>query len=1192
MIVVAFKSGYGNFWFKFNKMMKKFTLSALLFGSFFMSVSSGYAQADVLTQHNDLDRTGWNPSETVLNQSNVTPTNFGLLYKRTVDDQIYAQPLVVSGVTIGGVKKNVVYVATVKNTIYAFDADDGTIDPYWTKNFTPAGETVPNAGDVHAYLCGFGYSDFDPVNGLGQQGSFGIVGTPVIDKATNTLYFVSRYRDLTVDNAQQGSSGHTIDQDWSSTGFYQQFHAIDLSTGADKFNSPVTITAQVNGTGEGGTVLNFDPRRQNQRGGLTLSNGIVYIAYAGHCDMNNYHGWILGYNAADLTDQKIRYVSTPNDGRGGIWMSGAGLAADASGNLYFSSGNGGETSQSGDPGNVALSVVKVTPDLANHTLTNVSWFKRTSYDGDNQSDLDFGTGVVLIPGTNMMVTAHKSGSIYLLRQNIPAPGGEYHEASPNFLSSYDLGVGSSAGSHSSLTYFGGSTGQFIYQFSEYTHLKAFPVNTAAQSLGAPIANTSVPTNINLDGGYLSVSSNGADPSSAILWASHLTASGGAVHALKADDVTQELWNSDTNPNDKLGKYAKMNCVTVANGKVYAPTVTNTLNVYGLLGANTRCVNNVALNKTVTASSADPGFPASNVTDGNPASRWAINAFTHPQYAYIDLGQRYDLCKVQIYWNNVNDYATDFTVDVSDDAINWTAMNTVTANVFYGPPFLNEYNEHSTGRYVRMNATGFTSLSVSEMLVFGTPASNCVPPALTDMTVTNITQNSATLNWKPVAGITDYIVKYRGPTVSSFITRLVHDGTGSGNTLSQNIVGLTCGFNYEFDVQSDCGSGVQSASSVKLFTTLDCSSPCTNLTRFYHGDLGDITTAGMSCYNNPTFTVSGAGTGIGGNGDQFQFNYTSLNKDEEFIVHVATQDQVGPSNKNLAGIMMRDSVTDISRFLFIGKTGDNNLTLIYRPVTGGAAISSLPNSSNASYFRILKTGTKYSAYYGTGNAGPWIMMGTVQDLGFGGQTIYIGMAVTSGNAGTLSTATFDNFLENSTILPVQLLNFTAQNVQDKYTSLKWQTSMESNNDHFEVERSTDSSVFTRIDSVKAVGNSSTIQSYSSQDNNPVPGMNFYRLKQVDSDGHFVYSMVVSVKFGSEGAPVVYPNPVHTVITAVPGAEIIREIVIYNVQGRAVQFAMGTSTLEKMKVNVYGLPAGVYILKVKTDPKIYQFKIIKD
>src|SRR5665213_410773 len=119
MIVIAVKSGYGNFWFKFNKMMKKFALSVFLFGAFFMSVSSGYAQADVLTQHNDLNRTGWNPSETVLNQSNVTPTNFGLLYKRTVDDQIYAQPLVVSGVTIGGIKKNVVHVATVKNTIYA-----------------------------------------------------------------------------------------------------------------------------------------------------------------------------------------------------------------------------------------------------------------------------------------------------------------------------------------------------------------------------------------------------------------------------------------------------------------------------------------------------------------------------------------------------------------------------------------------------------------------------------------------------------------------------------------------------------------------------------------------------------------------------------------------------------------------------------------------------------------------------------------------------------------------------------------------------------------------------------------------------------------------------------------------------------------------------------------------------------------
>src|SRR5450432_5977 len=316
--------------------MVKYTLRTIFSFCLFIVVADSVAQTDVLMQHNDLNRTGWNKTETILNQSNVTPTNFGLLYKKTVDDQIYAQPLVVTGVMIGGVSKNIVIVATVKNTVYCFDADDGTLNPYWTRNFTPAGEVAPNASDVHATLCGFSYTDFQAVNGYGQAGSFGIVGTPVIDKTSNTMYFVSRYRDQIVDNHQ--FTGTSKDTDWSSAGFFQLFHAIDLSTGLDKFNSPVQISATVNGIGDGGTTINFDPRRENQRGGLAISNGIVYIPYAGHCDMDNYHGWILGYNISDLTNQKIRYVSTPNDGRGGTWMSGAGPAFDAAGNLYFATG--------------------------------------------------------------------------------------------------------------------------------------------------------------------------------------------------------------------------------------------------------------------------------------------------------------------------------------------------------------------------------------------------------------------------------------------------------------------------------------------------------------------------------------------------------------------------------------------------------------------------------------------------------------------------------------------------------------------------------------------------------------------------------------------------------------------------------------------------------------------------------------
>jgi hypothetical protein len=254
-----------------------------------------------------------------------------------------------------------------------------------------------------------------------------------------------------------------------------------------------------------------------------------------------------------------------------------------------------------------------------------------------------------------------------------------------------------------------------------------------------------------------------------------------------------------------------------------------------------------------------------------------------------------------------------------------------------------------------------------------------------------------------------------------------------------------------------------------------------------------------------------------------------------------------------------------------------------------------SNTGASYFRILKSGTNYSAFYGTNQSGPWTQMGTVQDLHFGTGDIKIGMAVAAVNtiAPTLtSTATFDDLAEGSTPLPVQLLNFTASDVQHQYVSLQWQTAQEVNNDHFEVERSINGDTFTKIDSIKGVGNSSIVQSYSSNDKNPARGINFYRLKQVDLNGKFTYSPVRIVKFGTTAAPLVYPNPVSSVFTAVPGTELIREIVIYSAQGRAVQFAMGNNTEEEMLVNISGLAKGVYILKIKTDSQIYQYKILKD
>jgi hypothetical protein len=199
-------------------------------------------------------------------------------------------------------------------------------------------------------------------------------------------------------------------------------------------------------------------------------------------------------------------------------------------------------------------------------------------------------------------------------------------------------------------------------------------------------------------------------------------------------------------------------------------------------------------------------------------------------------------------------------------------------------------------------------------------------------------------------------------------------------------------------------------------------------------------------------------------------------------------------------------------------------------------------------------------------------------------------VSSTNDTTTSITVF-KIADSTVVLPTQLLNFSATNEQNQYVSLTWQTSSEENNDHFEVERSSDGTRFDSIVTVRAVGFSSTPQSYSAVDNTPVKGISFYRLKQVDSDGRFVFSPTQKVKFGTGVDPLIYPNPVQSVFTAVSGTELIREIVIYNAQGRAVQFVMGNSTEADLKVNISLLPVGVYFLKVKTDSQVYQFKIIR-
>src|SRR3984893_7688895 len=273
------------------------------------SAGSVYAQTNVVTQHNDISRTGANTNETILTPANVNTSTFGKLFSFSVDGYVYAQPLYVGGVKMGtgtpqaGTTHNVVFVATEHDTVYAFDADSNggpNASPLWRITLLDSAHgaatgatTVPNT-DVST-------GDIVP--------EIGITGTPVVDPASGTIYVVGKTKE--------------------SGTYVQRLHALDITTGAEKFGGPVVLSGQVSGTGNGssGGLLNFDPKWENNRAGLLLLNGVIYIGFGSHGDNGPWHGWILAYNASNLQRTSV-YCTTPNGLGSGTWMAGSGLAAD------------------------------------------------------------------------------------------------------------------------------------------------------------------------------------------------------------------------------------------------------------------------------------------------------------------------------------------------------------------------------------------------------------------------------------------------------------------------------------------------------------------------------------------------------------------------------------------------------------------------------------------------------------------------------------------------------------------------------------------------------------------------------------------------------------------------------------------------------------------------------------------------
>lgn len=510
--------------------------------------------AGVLTYHNRLARDGVNAQEYALTPANVTALTFGKLFACVIDAPAYAQPLWIANLNISGGTHNVVFVATSRNTVYAFDADANPCMKYWSVSLMNAGETYLNNADVNT-------TDIFP--------DIGIVGTPVIDASSNTLYVVSKSK----------TNGTNCTP---ATSCFQRLHALSLVDGSEMSGSPANITSAISvpGTGDGssGGNVTFDTLRQNQRPGLVLLNGVVYVAWASHGDNTPYHGWVIGYDKATLA-RVATFNANPNGSDAGIWMSGGAPAADASGNLYFLTGNGTFDANSGGS-DYGDSTVKLSTSGG---LSVADYFTPTNQASLSAGDIDHGSGGAAIlmdpsagPVAHLLIGGGKSGVLYLLsRDNM----GGFSATKNNVIQSLNV---SSTEILSTAALWNNS----LYIAASSSPLQQFPFNSTTGQFGSATHSSS--HSFAGKGATPSVSASSAS-ANGIVWAldsgaygTPCCANGAAVlHAYDARNVGTELWNSMQGTVNAAGDAVKFAVPTVANGKVYVGT-RNELSVYGLL----------------------------------------------------------------------------------------------------------------------------------------------------------------------------------------------------------------------------------------------------------------------------------------------------------------------------------------------------------------------------------------------------------------------------------------------------------------------------------------------------------------------------------------------------------------------------------------------------------------------------------
>jgi len=593
---------------------------------------AGSTQAqNVTTQHNEIARTGSYTTETVLTPSNVNTNTFGKVFYYVVDGYVYAQPLYMANITMGagtpqaGTTHNVVFVATQHDSVYAFDADSNlgvNAKPLWQITLLDAAHGAA-VGARPELSSDFGYTDIVP--------EVGITSTPVIDPATNTIYVVGKTKE-------------------SGTYFYR-LHALDITTGAEKFGGPVALSGSVPGNGSGSSAgtMSFNPTYQLQRPGLLLLNGIVYIAFGANYDITpTWHGWLFGYNAATLSQTGL-WCASPNGNGSSMWQAGAGLAADVTdpvghpyGRLFTATGDRSFNATVPYDNTMSYSISVLRLDLANGAPSMNSsgvqvgdMFAPFDQAKLDTSDQDQGSGgAVILPaavsgGKNLMVQAGKSGRIYIFDRDNLGGYNPTHTSDPQQQASVGGSVFGLPAYWNGHLYFwpaAGGAGSPLKAYSIASGvLSSVPVSTSAEISSFP-------------GATPSVSSNGT--ANGIVWSirndSFAAQTPQILYAHDANNLSSLLYGSDQNsPRDAPGAAVKFTVPTIANGKVYVGGEYQ-LAVFGLLNGATQAAQPMITpvgqlfhnSLQISMTDSTPGAQIFYTTDGTTPST-ASSLYTGP-----------------------------------------------------------------------------------------------------------------------------------------------------------------------------------------------------------------------------------------------------------------------------------------------------------------------------------------------------------------------------------------------------------------------------------------------------------------------------------------------------------------------------------------------------------------------------------